>query len=410
MSKVLEYKNKIIELNSKGYSSRKIVKVLEDEYGVHFSKSTINYHLKEWTDGDSVTKQDDSTYSEGVLSTDAFKHYCEKEGIDISRVTSAKYVNHAGQQKFNIVLDYKEDESNTIDYKTIIDEAMNYKFTPDRDLKPSPKASITRLVYTDTHIAMCTDSEETAMYATPWNENTLMDTMELMCKYVISNKVGNTLIIDDLGDVLDGWDGYTTRGGHKLPQNMSSQKAFKVALQFKLSMLDILHPYFDNILCHNVCNDNHSGAFSMILNHAFMRVAHERYNNVFVVNYERFIDHYIFGRHAFVLTHGKDSKSLKFGFKPKLDSVQIEKIDHYLKHNERGSIYKEADFIWFDKGDSHQLLFDYSTAQDFNYMNHIALSPSSEWVQANFKKGDRGFTIQQIEPMDRNIKMIPIII
>ena len=30
-----------------------------------------------------------------------------------------------------------------------------------------------------------------------------METLEIMCEYVKENRVGSTLIIDDLGDVLD---------------------------------------------------------------------------------------------------------------------------------------------------------------------------------------------------------------
>ena len=56
------------------------------------------------------------------------------------------------------------------------------------------------------------------------------------------------------------------------------------------------------------------------------------------------------------------------------------------------------------------MLFDYATAQDFNYMNYPALSPASEWVQTNFKKGLRGFVIQQIDREDQNIRPIPVII
>ena len=105
--------------------------------------------------------------------------------------------------------------------------------------------------------------------------------------------------------------------------------------------------------------------------------------------------------------HGKDKKSLKFGFNVKLDPKQIEKIDHYLKHN---NIFKKADFIEFSKGDSHQMLFDYSTSQDFDYMNYPAISPSSEWVQNNFKKGVRGFIIQHITEGDKNVTVIPRLI
>jgi hypothetical protein len=107
--------------------------------------------------------------------------------------------------------------------------------------------------------------------------------------------------------------------------------------------------------------------------------------NVSVINLRKFIEFYKVGKYIFVLSHGKDSVSLKFGFKPKLDKIQENKIDNYLDRNGLKGI------IEFSKGDSHQYLFDNSTAQRFNYYNYPALSPSSAWVQINFQQGISGF-------------------
>ena len=94
----------------------------------------------------------------------------------------------------------------------------------------------------------------------------------------------------------------------------------------------------------------------------------------------------MYGKNCFILTHGKDGKNLKFGFKPILDAKQIEKIDNYIKE------HKLHDYIIeFSKGDSHQKIFDESTSDVFDYYNYPAFSPSSEWVQTNFKKGFSGF-------------------
>ena len=338
--------------------------------------------------------------------------YCEKHRLPKNDITSYKLITHSKSPYYNCVFKEVVADVDSLDLLSIVDDVVSSLGVND-SLRVAKNISatdgvITRLIYTDTHIAMCTDIEGSAMYPTPWNEKEVMDTLDVMCAHVIANRVGSVLYIDDLGDFLDGWDGYTTRKGHKLPQNMSNKDAFRVGLEFKTRMIERLIPYFSDIICHNVCIDNHSGSFAGVLNHAFKRIAESMSSNVSVHNLEHFMEHYFIGKHGIVLTHGKDDKSLKFGFKPKLDPVQIEKIDHYLKHNKQGSLFKECDWIWVDKGDSHQMLFDFSSAQDFNYMNYLALSPASEWVQTNFKKGDRGFTIQQIDPQDRNIKIIPI--
>jgi hypothetical protein len=51
------------------------------------------------------------------------------------------------------------------------------------------------------------------------------------------------------------------------------------------------------------------------------------------------------------------------------------------------------------------MLFDYSSSDEFDYFNFPAFSPSSEWVQTNFKKGRSGFVFFQID-LDSNRKVV----
>ena len=111
--------------------------------------------------------------------------------------------------------------------------------------------------------------------------------------------------------------------------------------------------------------------------------------------------HYTVGRHTFLLTHGKDSEAMKFGFKPFLDTRQSDKIDHYCKIN---NLYRPGCFIEFSKGDSHQAVFDETTSNDFDYYNYPAFSPPSNWVKTNFKNSKSGFRFFNIDK-DTNLKV-----
>ena len=62
-------------------------------------------------------------YSENLIDTDAFEDYCKKEGLDRNRVKSVKYINHNGQQTFNVVMDYKDEEEKK--YSDIRDELIS---------------------------------------------------------------------------------------------------------------------------------------------------------------------------------------------------------------------------------------------------------------------------------------------
>jgi len=245
-----------------------------------------------------------------------------------------------------------------------------------------------RAVFTDTHIGMDVNKDGYSLYDGLWNEDQIFKRLEIFVNEIIKNKKSNTLFLNDLADFLDGWDAETTRGGHKLPQNMDNQKAFDVALLFKIRLVDNLFLYYDKIKFVNICNDNHAGSFGYIVNSAFKTYIELKYpNNIEVINQRKFIDHYIIGNRCFILTHGKDNTNLKFGFKPKLDAVQIEKIKNYIDE------YKLHNYkIEFSKGDSHQLLFDHTSSTAFEYQNFGAFSPPSDWIKTNFKNTLSSFT------------------
>ena len=258
-----------------------------------------------------------------------------------------------------------------------------------------------RLILTDVHVGMDTDKYQNSMYAVKWDREEVIASADYVVKTTLEERESDLIVIDDYGDLLDGFDGKTTRGGHDLPQNMTNEEAFDTALEFKLRTIEPLVQAYPNVMVNNICNDNHSGAFGYFVNEALRQILNIKYPHITVNNHRKFINHYQVGRIAFAITHGKDDKSLKFGFKPQLKPDSIEKIDQYCKHN---NLYKTSDLVIFCKGDSHQALLDMCSSDDFFYFNYPALSPSSQWVQNNFKKGRRGFFLESYRGLKPYIK------
>jgi hypothetical protein len=282
--------------------------------------------------------------------------------------------------------DIKEEKINEIDFLSIFKDKIT-PIIPTYKRKEQDYSKFDRLVISDIHVGMDVNPDGYALYGGVWDEDALNDRLKKVIDYVVAHQKSKVLVIHDLGDLMDGWDGFTTRGGHKLPQNMTNQKAFDVALRFKIRLIDSLILFYDEIIIVDICDDNHGGAFTYVVNSAFKTYIELKYSNIKVTNQRKFIDHYIVGKLCFILTHGKDSKSLKFGFKPILDAKQIEKIKNYIDENNLHS-YK----IEFSKGDSHQLMFDSSTSKHFEYQNFGAFSPPSNWVQTNFQNSISSFT------------------
>jgi len=324
-------------------------------------------------------------YEKGqTLNIDQF---CEKYNMPREDVTSYKFLPyHYSEPTYHIVFkDTFEKQIEEIDFEAIIKKHITpYHFKPKK--KDTGVFLFDRAVYTDVHTGMNTNENGYSLYGGKWDEDEINNRKQILIKHILENQKGDTLFIDDLGDFADGYDGETVRKGHSLPQNMDNEKQFDVGLNFKIGLIEAIAPHYSKIICNNICDDNHAGSFGYIINSAFKRFIEYRYTHIIVNNIRKFIDHYFYGKNCFIITHGKDGKNLKFGFKPVLDTKQIEKIDNYIKE------HKLYDYIIeFSKGDSHQKIFDESTSDTFDYYNYPAFSPSSNWVQTNFKIGFSGF-------------------
>lgn len=310
--------------------------------------------------------------------------------VSTSKTTGQQWIQYAPKKV------EPHEEVETFDFESIIKKYIKPLVTPSVTIKGNKrnKKDFDKLIISDVHVGMDTDIDNNTMYKSEWNKEELIKTAQIVIDETLNKQESNILYVDELGDLLDGFNAQTTRGGHALPQNMTNEEAFDAALEFKMKILNGLIGSYNEIHFNNICNDNHSGSFGYFVNQAFKSIAEIQFENVTVTNHRQFINHYFVGNICFVITHGKDDKSLKFGFKPQLDLKGVEKIDQYLKRND---IYKKSDLVVFCKGDSHQCLMDLCTSDDFYYFNYPALSPSSNWIKNNFKLGRRGFVNESYE-------------
>ena len=339
--------------------------------------------------------------------------YCEKYGLPIDQVRSSKLIAHQNSHMiYNIVF-----TANTLDPETGIDsefieEVVNKYISTTKVTEAIPEymdsVFFDRLVYTDAHINMSPGGGKNTdpLYEHVWDKETVLARLDKMIKHTITFQRGNTLYIDELGDLMDGLEGKTTRKGHDLPQLYSDKEAFDIGVKFKIELVERLLPYYDKIICNNITNDNHSFLFGFFVNKTAKLVLEQKYPNKVVYNIqEKFMEHYTVGSHTFVISHGKDSGEKKFGMKPFMDAKVSETIDHYCKQHKLYS----GNFIEFSKGDSHQRVFDTTTSDDFAYHNYGSFSPPSNWVTTNFKNTKSSFDLFNIHRRE-NIKInIPFI-
>src|SRR6056297_352337 len=147
---------------------------------------TLRTYIKRFLarqDNTSETSEYDDTE---VVKTDAFKKYCEEEGIDINRVRSAKFVNHAGQQKFNVVLDYKEEPFDWNDFASIIASNVEPKEIP---LPTAENDKALHLYHSDMHIGAWVS--DNSMYENNYSLQEVRRRLESVRYLAVSKKKDN---------------------------------------------------------------------------------------------------------------------------------------------------------------------------------------------------------------------------
>lgn len=316
----------------------------------------------------------------------AIKNQANNLGLDDKDVKHGWLKNKDASLFFKNPNFGNEFDVNKVDFEKLFTDVPKIEVTKVK--KKDYKGEFDKLVFTDVHVGMDASDKGRNMYNTEWNKAMLFERLTEMVNFTLAKQESKVLYISDLGDFLDGFNGNTTRGGHSLPQNMSNQEAFDVGFMFKVRLLEALAPHYKLIVMRNVCNDNHAGDFAYFVNQAVKSYINTQLKNVQIINQTSFIDWELVGNYCFVSTHGKDTHNLKFGFKPKIDPNQVNKIVGYL--NQQQLLNKGYEII-FEKGDSHLYLFDSATSDVFKYYNYPAFSPSSNWVATNFQLGRSGF-------------------
>lgn len=390
-----EYLGLKIKENEKGRKNNRYT-ITEDQYSDIIRKRTTPNKrkfvetIKKFGKDGEIVSTTEKLQSKPIEVPENF----EVIKISTSETTGQQWVQYAPKKE--------SEEVQSFDIEGIVKKFIKPIIPIHSELGIEKKKDFDKLIISDVHVGMDTDKDNNTMYKGEWNAEELEKTADTVVWRTVNNQESDIIYVDELGDLLDGFNAQTTRGGHELPQNMTNEEAFDAALSFKLKILYGLISHYKEIHFNNICNDNHAGSFGYFVNEAFKQIAELQFKNVTVTNHRKFMNHYFVGSICFVITHGKDDKSLKFGFKPQLDLKGVEKIDQYLKRNE---IYKKAELIVFCKGDSHQALFDLCTSDDFYYFNYPALSPSSNWVKNNFKLGRRGFVNESYKDLNHYQKV-----
>lgn len=208
------------------------------------------------------------------------------------------------------------------------------------------------------------------------------------------------LIIADLGDSLDGYNGYTTRGGHKLPQNLNNKEAARVHFFTHKWFYDSLinADIANKITVLNVTNDNHSGDFGWQACFALEQYATMAWPNVNFINQEEFLGHYVLYNRAFITTHGKDKKNRYKGLPLKVTADVESFVMDYVTDRKLGNYD-----IHLRKGDIHLNDLDCSRLK-MTYFNIGSIFGASDWIMDNFSDTKPSCVFEIVEEGNNDVE------
>lgn len=400
-----------LEINSIAKAVRKLCVDSKIEYTESF-RAVASKIINGESDLENFTTTETNQYESKAVSTlSALKEdgkimnideYCTYYQIPKDQVKTYKLVTHSSKGAYYNIASRDvasiEQLIEGISLEETLTDLVKKITTPEKSqYKPNAnleKDFFDRLVFTDVHINLDPNGDGNPLYGGIYNREEILRRLDCMVQHTLDNQLSDCLYIDELGDYMDGLNGKTTRAsGHILPQLTNDKDAFDLGVEFKVNLIKKLLPFYKKIICNNITNDNHSGDFSYFVNTAVKGLVEALYPEQVEYNIiNKFFHHYSVNQHTMILTHGKDTKDMKHGMKPVLDSNAKDKIDQYCKHH---GLYT-GKFIEFSKGDSHQAIFDESTSSDFNYYSYPAFSPPSAWVQTNFGLSRSGFRFYNI--------------
>lgn len=328
------------------------------------------------------------------------RHSHKKVREEVTKPSGVPFgqVSHYWDKTKNVSAFIKVDEADLIKIEDRIDNIIK-EVTPFREIPPSiithnDKALIATV--TDEHIGMNPNPNNKGLFQYEYNALIYKDKLEEFYHAIVASASYNgkfeTLFLDNLGDRQDGWNGFTTRGGHELEQNMTNEEVFEVCVESKIRLIDniIQSDVAENVVLVDVSNDNHSGDFGLMVNMCVSKIINRMYDSkkVQCKIIRKFMEPIYYGDHVFIKTHGKDEKYMKRGLPFTLTDKAYKFIVEYLDH------YDIKGYIHVDKGDLHQI--GYEKTKRFDYNNFMSFAPPSNWVQHNIGDSYSGFTLRVV--------------
>lgn len=288
------------------------------------------------------------------------------------------------------------------DLKDVVSEAIkglniNIVRNENREIgygeDPYESEGYTMIVWlSDIHVGAKVD--DTSIYNNHYDKQEVSRRLDVIYEELIT--LSKSLIIDsifivNLGDSLDGMDGYTVSRTHQLPQNMNNKEQLNTFINVMTSFITRVDSNIAAVKYLSVGESNHDGDFGYAANVALCAVLEamdikSEVSNTFYLEFD-------VNNRNYVCCHGKDNKDMNKGFPLILNTTIENKINEYL--DSEGYYPNTNPNITFVKGDQHQHAITHG--RRFKYHSLPSLFGSSEWIHKNFGNTPWGSVVTLVD-------------
>ena len=267
-----------------------------------------------------------------------------------------------------------------------LSKGINITFT-NKELTANPvhyeDSDVSMIVHlADMHVgAKC---ESYTLYDNPYNDVEIERRLEGLVDCIYSYGHLDTLIINILGDSLDGMDNQTARRDHYMPQEMDNMQQLETFINLTFNFISQCRYIANKVKVYCVKCGNHGGMWEYTANLALKNAVEKAFPDVEFTLFTNFIGSYEFKGHTYLICHGKDEKFMKKAFPLNLDEKTKVIIQEWLTNN--NLISKKN--IHFIKGDLHSNAL--SSCKLFDYRHTLSLFGSSDYANYNFSQNSYG--------------------
>ena len=316
-----------------------------------------------------------------------FYKVVEYEEIKVNKELAKKYI----RKEFD--LDKRKEE---------IYEA----FAQESYFKKLPKFESNFSVHSDNNLMLHLADFHIGAYVGPtsefdnvWNEEELYKRLTNLLNSIYSLGMNfDTIVLNVLGDMLDGFYGQTTRRDHYLQQNMGNTEQIRV---YKESTIWFINELFksritNKIRFYSVPGGNHDGFTMGETTKLIFLTAKMMFPN-FVDNVEvdnipvsdKFYMDYEFNNRIFVITHGKDDQFMKRPLPINLDPAAKGLINDMLINR---NLFNQGKPIHIIKGDMHN--DNLNSSLHYDYRTCLSLFGATDYCQSNYTANKRGVSYE----------------